>query len=66
MALQIGDRACTTGLAKRLYDNWTTDSGNVPNKSGLVDPLEGDAAECVKALCYAFAKGVVDEINENL
>lgn len=66
MALQIGDRACTTGLAKRLYDNWTTDSGNVPNKSGLADPLEGAADECVKALCYAVAKAVVDEINENL
>jgi hypothetical protein len=66
MPLVIGDRACTSGLSKRLYDNWTTDSGNVPNKSGLSDPLEGAAQECVKALCYAVAKAVVDEINENL
>ena len=66
MALNAGDRACTAGLSKRIFDNWTTDSGNIPNQSGLADPLEGAGAECVKALCYAVAKAIVDEINENL
>ena len=66
MALNTGNAECTTGLSKRLYDNWTTDSGHDPNRSGLVSPLEGSADDCVKALCHAIAKAVVDEINANL
>ena len=57
MAMVKGDADCTSGLSKRIYDNWTGDS-----RSGLVNPLTGTARGCVRAMCYAIASAVVDEI----
>jgi hypothetical protein len=61
MALNAGNADCTTGLSQRLYVYWTASS-----ESGFVDPLTSDAARMIKAQCYAFARGVVDEIEANL
>ena len=60
MAMVIGDTACTTGLSKRIYDEWTGGSDN-----GFSAPLTVAQANAVKALCYAIAKSVVDEITTN-
>lgn len=60
MALNAGDANCTTGLSKRVFDYLTADSRN-----GFVDPLDGAALDAVRALCWAVARGVVDEIATN-
>lgn len=60
MALNAGDASCTTGLSKRIFDNWTADPS-----SGFMSPLTPAADGAVKSLCYAVAKAVVDEIQAN-
>lgn len=55
-----GDANCTTGLSKRIYDYLTADSRN-----GFVSPLTGNPQGMVRALCWAMAQGVVDEIVAN-
>ena len=52
-----GDADCTSGLSKRIYDNWAADT-----RSGLLNPLTGSAKGCVQAMCYAIASAVYDEI----
>lgn len=61
MAMDAGNAACTTGLSKRIYDNWT---GDTPN-NGLISPLTGTADATVKSLCHAIATAVVAEIQAN-
>lgn len=60
MALpSAGDTGCTTGLSKRVYDQLVGDTtrngfqGNTPPAAWQ---------DMVKAICYAVAKGVADEI----
>lgn len=60
--LEKGDAACSSGLSKRMFDTWT---GLPVADSGLADPLEGAAEKCVKAMCWAFASAVVDELQAN-
>lgn len=52
MPLIKGTSDCTTGLAKRVYDNLLTVSGFIPGDAG-------------KAMAYAIASAVVDEIQAN-
>ena len=51
MALQKGDAACTTGLAKRIYDVFVA--------YGFT------TSDNVKAFCHALAVAVVNEITTN-
>lgn len=60
MALNAGDAGCTTGLSGRIYTNWTGAAAN-----GFSVPLSSDQTAAVKALCYAVALAVVDEIMAN-
>ena len=60
MPLSKGNAACTTGLSKRIYDNWTSDSRN-----GFVNPLTAGAQDNIRSLCWAVAQAVVDEIQAN-
>lgn len=60
MALNAGDADCTSGLSKRIYDAITGDSRN-----GFIDPLPDAGRDNVRALCWAIARGVVDELTEN-
>jgi hypothetical protein len=60
MAMNKGDADCTSGLSKRIFDNLTGDS-----RAGFVSPLAGAALGSVKALCWATAQAVVDEIQAN-
>ena len=60
MALNAGNSACSTGLSARIYTYWTGDA-----RSGFVSPLTGAPDDAVKALCYAVARAVVDEITAN-
>lgn len=60
MALNAGNADCTTGLSQRIYDYLVADARN-----GFVDPLEGAARDAVRALCWATARAVVDEIVAN-
>lgn len=52
-----GDYNATTGIAKRLLDQWTGDG----TRNGFISPL-GDAVEFVKSLAYAVGKAVADEM----
>ena len=52
--------ACTSGLSQRIYTAWTGAGGN-----GFSPVLSADQANAVKALCYAIASSVVDEIQAN-
>ena len=60
MALNAGNSACSTGLSARIYTYWTGDA-----RSGFVSPLTGAPDDAVKALCYAVARAMVDEIQAN-
>lgn len=57
MALQKGDSECAGGLAKRIYDNM------VAGVAGFGDTTDGVARG--KAMSYAIASAVVDEIATN-
>lgn len=57
MALNAGNSACSTGLSKRVYDYLIADSRN-----GFSASMTSAQTDAVKALCYAIARGVVDEI----
>jgi hypothetical protein len=61
--INAGDSDCTTGLSKRIYDNWKADSraGFSPDFDTNV-PAQGS----VKSICWAIAKGVVDEIKAHV
>ncbi len=58
MAMNAGNSGCTTGLSSRIYDYLIADSRN-----GFSSPLTSGQSDAVKALCYAIARGVVDEVN---
>lgn len=62
MALNPGNEACTNGLSKRIYDYWTADA-----RAGFSPDFATNqsAQGSVKSLCWAVARGVVDEIIEN-
>lgn len=60
MALNAGNSDCTTGLSKRVYDYLVADSRN-----GFSSSMSAAQTDAVKALCYAVARGVVDEITTN-
>lgn len=53
MALQAGDAACTTGLAKRMHDAMLADLG--------VASLPAST----KAFLYALARAIVAEVQAN-
>jgi len=63
MALVIGNKTCTTGLAKRCYDNlcaeWLAEMGYD------LTAQSADAKEMWQLVCYSIAKGVVDEFEAN-
>lgn len=60
MAMNAGNADCTAGLSKRIYDYLVADARN-----GFVSPLDGAARDAVRALCWAVARGVIDEIATN-
>jgi len=63
MALSTGNKTCTAGLSKRVYDNlcsvWLSDMGYDLTAQSATDQ------QSWKLLCYSVAKGVVDEIQAN-
>ncbi len=61
MSMVIGAADCSTGLSKRIYDNWTGDTAN----NGFSSPLSAGQATSVKSMCHAIAKAIVDEIVAN-
>ena len=62
MSMVPGDADCTMGLSKRIYDYWTTDA-----RAGFAPDFATSPGKqgSVKAICYAVARGVVDEITAN-
>lgn len=60
MPLNIGNPECTTGLARRNYENWTG-----MEAAGFSNPMSEEQEKMVKAMCFAFAKATVEEIQEN-
>jgi hypothetical protein len=60
MALNAGNSACTTGLSKRIYDQWSADPS-----AGFSSSLTTAQQNSLKSLCWAVAKSVVDEIQAN-
>lgn len=60
MALAAGNSGCTSGLSQRIYDYLVADSRN-----GFSSPMSAAQSDAVKALCYAVARAVVDEIVAN-
>jgi len=60
MALQVGDTACTSGMALRIY---SAIIGGV--NTGFSATLTTDQENAIKALCYGIAVGVVGEIQTN-
>lgn len=60
MALNAGNTACSSGLSQRIYNELTGASGN-----GFSGTLSAAQTDAVKAICYAVAKAVVDEVAAN-
>lgn len=61
MSLDAGDAACTHGLSYRLFTTWQAEPG-----AGLSPPAPtADQTAALKAMCYAFAKAIVAEIQAN-
>lgn len=60
MALQVGNAACTTGLALRIYSAIIGGTN-----TGFSGTLTTDQTNAIKALCYGIAVGVVGEIQTN-
>lgn len=63
--MNAGDRACTTGLSKRIYDAWQAEA-----KIRVVTPPVDEAnlasaQDGIKAIAYAIAVAVVAEIQTN-
>lgn len=58
MALQVGDTACTSGMAQRIYI-----VGGV--NTGFSGTLTAAQENSIKALAYGIAVGVVGEIQTN-
>lgn len=52
MTMNAGNAACTTGLSKRIHDYAVTAGADGTDTT-------------LKAICYAIAQGVVDEITAN-
>jgi hypothetical protein len=59
MTLEAGDAACTTGLAKRIYD------ARVDAAETIGISTDPDDHGPLKADCYAIAQAIVDEIQTN-
>lgn len=61
MSLAIGDINASSGLAKRIYDNFVANS----EACGFGASPSGAALTMLKAQSYCIAKAVVDEITAN-
>lgn len=58
MTLNIGNKACTTGLSSRIYAaRLAADALGIPSDPSKHGPIKED--------CYAIAKAVIEEITEN-
>lgn len=65
MSLVAGDRNCTTGLSKRIYDAWQAEA-KIQTVSPPVAPDQlANAQDGIKAIAYAVAVAVVAEITTN-
>lgn len=62
MAMNRGDSACSTGLAKRIYDYWVNDSVNRA-RSGLATSLTTPQVEMIRSQAWAIAQAVADEVD---
>lgn len=60
MGLNAGNTACTTGLSARIYNALISSAD-----SGFSSPMTAAQTNAVKALCYAVAVGVVNEVQAN-
>ena len=60
MALQVGDTACSSGMAQRIY---LAIIGGV--NTGFSGTLTAAQENSIKALAYGIAVGVVGEIQTN-
>ena len=55
--INAGDAACSSGLSKRIYDNWTGDAGN-----GFASPLPPAAQAYVKSHAWQWAQAIRDQL----
>jgi hypothetical protein len=60
MALQIGDRAATSGMTKAIYDEMA--AVLEPGLDGLDESSKTPIRESWKKISFAVAKGVIDHI----
>jgi hypothetical protein len=60
MALNAGDAGCTTGMSQRIYNAIIGGTGTGFSASPTVAQLD-----CIRALAYGIASGVVAEIQSN-
>jgi hypothetical protein len=58
--LQKGDADCTTGLSGRMYTKLVA-----ADDIGFTDPLTANANKMIKAICFALAESIVEEVTEN-
>lgn len=65
MSLQVGDTGCTTGLSKRIYDAWQAQSVIAQTSPPIAPAQLTQAQNAIKAIAYAIAVAVVDEITTN-
>lgn len=60
MALLAGDSACSTGLAKAIYDGLVGDAA-----CGFSSPMSAGQTAIVKAISYRVAVAVVTHLTTN-
>lgn len=63
MSLSIGNKTCTTGLSKRVYDTLAAEWLAAFGWNISTEPAQ--TRQIYQLFCYSVAKGVVDEIQAN-
>ena len=64
MALEIGDREATSGMTKAIYDQLK--EVMEPDLGELTEDVLSQMRDSWKKMAYAIAKGVVENIKENM
>lgn len=65
MSLTAGNRACTTGLSKRIFDAWQAEAAIAQTAPPLAEEDLATSQDAIKAIAYAIATAVVAEITVN-
>jgi hypothetical protein len=55
--MDAGNPECTEGLSKKFFDYWLADVRN-----GFASPLSGAQQGTIKALCYAAAQAIAEQV----